>query len=448
MRGSDEFLSIRRARAPGLLLAGVLLSAPAVAQPLTLADAVGRAARHNPSIVAARAAEAEARERVAQARAAYLPRVDLVESAQRGNQPVYAFGSLLSQRRFTEANFAIGELNHPDPIGNFRAAVTIDQIVFDRSQAWWRLRASRADAEIAATASAHRAAAIAQETTTLYGAVLAAAAARRTVARAIEAAEADLARAGERRDAGVLPEADVLALRVHLAELREREIRAGTDERLARAGLNRIMGDPLDAVRDLQLPEPPAEAPPLAELERQALEQRPELAQSAIGLRLAGDQRRAARGAFLPQVAVRGMYELNGASFDERAGSWLVGAELRWNLFAGLADLARTREAAHARTRAQAIADELRGAIALDVRRAAGDLESARAREVVAREATAHARESERMIRDRYEAGLASVTDLLRAAAAALQAEAQQTTARVDVVVAVAALDRAIGRQP
>ena len=117
-----------------LLLAVSLLSAAAVAadeQRLTLDEAIAATLKNNPDLRAARAAEREGAARVAEARAAYLPRVDLVESWQRGNNPVYVFGSLLSQRRFTEANFAIGALNHPDPVTNHRAAFSIDQPLFD-----------------------------------------------------------------------------------------------------------------------------------------------------------------------------------------------------------------------------------------------------------------------------------------------------------------------------
>jgi outer membrane protein TolC len=49
------------------------------------------------------------------------------------------------------------------------------------------------------------------------------------------------------------------------------------------------------------------------------------------------------------------------------------------------------------------------------------------------------------MIRDRYEAGIAPVGDVIRAATAALDAEAQRTGALVDVIVGEAALRRATG---
>ena len=45
--------------------------------------------------------------------------MDASETWQRGNQPVFVFGSLLNQRRFTAADFALDALNHPDAIDNF-----------------------------------------------------------------------------------------------------------------------------------------------------------------------------------------------------------------------------------------------------------------------------------------------------------------------------------------
>ncbi len=73
---------------------------------------------------------------------------------------------------------------------------------------------------------------------------------------------------------------------------------------------------------------------------------------------------------------------------------------------------------------------------------------SAAARQEVGQAATAQAAESQRIIRDRYDAGLASVNDVLRAANAVLDAESQRTAALVDLLVSQAMLDRALGRAP
>jgi outer membrane protein TolC len=81
----------------------------------------------------------------------------------------------------------------------------------------------------------------------------------------------------------------------------------------------------------------------------------------------------------------------------------------------------------------------------MEVLTAVEHLAAARARESVGRTAAAQARESQRIIRDRFEAGLAPASDVIRAATAVLDADAQRVRAVVDVMVGEAALRRARG---
>ena len=60
--------------------------------------------------------------------------------------------------------------------------------------------------------------------------------------------------------------------------------------------------------------------------------------------------------------------------------------------------------------------------------------------------AVAQAVESHRIVRDRYEAGLADVTSLLRAAEDVQAAESARIAARVGAVTAAAAWQLALGR--
>ena len=83
----------------------------------------------------------------------------------------------------------------------------------------------------------------------------------------------------------------------------------------------------------------------------------------------------------------------------------------------------------------------------LDVRIALARVHAARATEAVGRAAVEQARESRRIIRDRYEAGLTDVASLLRAAEAVVQADTQQTAAQVAVLTQTAALERTLGRR-
>jgi outer membrane protein len=421
-------------------------SAAGAEERLTLATAISRARTGNPAVRAAQAGEQEAAARVQQARAGWLPRVDFAEGVQRGDQPVFVFGSLLSQARFTEANFAIDTLNHPEPLTNHRASLTLQHAVFD-ADVRTGVRSARVGQDLASIAREATERDLALEATRAFGAALTAAAAHRASAAAVAAAEEDARRTRDRRDAGLVTESDVLALDVHLAHMKARAIDAGTRQRIALAALNQTMGEPLDREYVLDGPAPAAiGAETLPALEDAALKGRPETQRAKLQESLALVQYAGARQAFMPQVGWQGGYEWNGATMTDRAGSWIVGAEVRLNVFRGLADRARVAATASAVERASAERALAESGIRLEVRSAWLRLEAARARVGVGAAAVAQARESQRILRDRYEAGLVPVGDVLRAAQALLDAELQHTTAEVDVVMEAAALDRAVGR--
>jgi outer membrane protein TolC len=438
---------IRRA-STCLFVATLGLAAPAVAQiPLTVTEAIARARAHNPDAGASAAAEREAAQRLTQVRAGYLPRVDVAESWQRGNQPVFVFSSLLAQRQFTAADFALNALNHPDAVDNFRTAVMIEQSLFDGAT-----RASVAAAGIsrnmAATARTMVDHDLAASVTSAYGRVLVATAASQSAAAAVEAARADRALAGTRRDAGLVTDADVLQIDVYLARTREQQIRAAADERIARAQLNQLMGEPLGEVfaLELYLATAAIDAANLASLEEEAVKNRPDVKLAALQEQLAGAAQTAARAAFLPQVAAQGGWEFNGGAWNSRSSSWVVGAVARINVFHGFADKARLAEAREQAARRALERVKADTAARLDVHMAVARLDAARASEAVGRAGVDQARESRRIIRDRYEAGLTDVASLLRAVEAVAQAETQQTTAQVAVITETAALERTLGR--
>ena len=106
------------------------------------------------------------------------------------------------------------------------------------------------------------------------------------------------------------------------------------------------------------------------------------------------------------------------------------------------------KAAAAAEQKARASLDDARAGVQVEVLSAVRQIESAEAREAVARASVAQARESQRIIRDRYDAGMAGVTDVLGAAAAVLNAETSRVSAVADRIAAQAALDSAIGRRP
>jgi outer membrane protein TolC len=181
-------------------------------------------------------------------------------------------------------------------------------------------------------------------------------------------------------------------------------------------------------------------------LEEEAVKNRPEVALAMQQEQLASAAVDAAQAAFLPQLAAQGAWELNGGAWNSRSSSWVAGAVARINLFHGFADKARLAEAREQATRRAHEKEKAETMARLDVQIAIARLEAARASEAVGRAAADRARESRRIIRDRYESGLTDAAMLLRAADAVEQADARQIAARVQVLTATAALQRAIGR--
>jgi outer membrane protein len=428
----------------GVFVVGV---APVLAQtPLTLEDAIRRAQGETADARALASAIDEANARVQRAQSGFWPRVDVTETVQRGNQPVFVFSSLLSQRRFTAANFAIPALNHPDPVTNTRTAVALEQRVFDSGLTYLGVQAATLER---AAASASRDAArqdLAFRAAHAFVQVLQLEATARAADAALAAADSDRQRARARREVGLVTEADVLAVDVHLADMRQRQIAASGDLAVARMQLAEAVGLPLTVslvpVRPVSRPAP-ADGDALV---REALTTHPNLRQADVHLQLADNGRRSARAALLPSVGVQAGWEFNGATLGAQQSSWVIGAEMRVNVFRGFADTARMSEAGHAHTRATAERERVERRIEVDVRGSLAQLAAARARDDAGRAALNQARESQRIIRDRYESGLATVTDVLRAAEAALEAESRATTAETDVILRTVALDRALGR--
>ena len=117
-----------------------------------------------------------------------------------------------------------------------------------------------------------------------------------------------------------MTDADVLQLDVFLARTREEQVQAISDERIARARLNQLMGEPLTAVFSLELTSP-AIAVDITNptgLEEEALRTGPKSRIARQQEQLAAAAVNAARASFLPQVSAQGGWELNGDAWNSR----------------------------------------------------------------------------------------------------------------------------------
>jgi len=359
------------------------------------------------------------------------------------------FGSLLTQHQFSERNFAIPGLNQPDFLNNFQSVVSVDQILYDAGQIRHGVHSAELGRQMAGEDErGARMGVIAGVLRAYFGAALA----REGLLvadEAVKSAETDLKRAETVRAAGMATDADVLSIRVHASAMKEQQIRRTYDLSVARAALNEALGLPLDTEHDLTTPLDVGALKGLgiAEYEKTAVAERPDARQVELSTRLAETQKQAARSALLPQVGVRAMFEADRQQFVRKGGAnWLFAASLKWKLFNGFSDRAKINEAEESLRGARAAQRQLDGGIRLQVRKAHADLRAAEERIEVASAAVAMADESLRITKNRYEAGLATVSDLLRNETALLETRTRRLAAIYDQRVAAASLELASGK--
>jgi len=416
---------------------------------LTLRQAVDLALRSNPLVAAADAGEREAEARIQQARSGYLPHAQFSESLQRSNNPVFVFTSLLTQRQFSERNFAIGALNHPDALNNYQSRLTVEQVLFDARKNTREIEAARLTRRLASEDTRRsQSDVILLVLQTYFGVALAEK--NLGVARdSVGSAKADLSRAESIYQSGRSTYADVLAFRVHLAAMSEQLIRASNEIAVARAALNDALGVNLDQTFELTTPLESSAAAPEYSLEayrRVAAGNRAEMRQAELALHLAHTEQQIARSAYWPHLALEGTIEADRQSFTSKGGVyWFTGATLHWNLWNGGETKARVQQARFAEARAEALERRSDSAIQLEVRKAYLDLQAAAQRVEVASTASAEAEEEDRIIQNRHQAGLTTVTELLRSETALGAARTRYFAAVYDYRVGAAALEHATG---
>ncbi|HUK53981.1 MAG TPA: TolC family protein [Candidatus Binatia bacterium] len=427
-----------------------LAALPARAQDaLTLSSAVHTALDRNPQLRAAGEDERAAAARALGARSAWYPRIDFSQGFTRGNNPVYVFGTLLTQRRFTADNFALPSLNAPHPLDNFDTRFSGHMTLFDSGRTWLRTRAANSEKTAADFALEQaRQDLILRVVQAYFGAVVA----RDGLAAARDArktAAANRERIASLEHAGQVVSSDLLSAQVFEAQALDRELRAENALAVARLNLGRELGADGEALGapSAELAEPADLEGAIGEWENEALAARPLLRAVEMQVDAARKGERLAKVDFGPTIGLFGEFERDALTLGGPSGTnWTAGVRLDWNIFAGGANRYQVAEAAAMKRKAEDQLEWVRSGVRLELRRAYLESEAARARAAAARQSTEQARESLRIIENRYQAGLTTITELLRAQEAALEARAGYVTAVGDWYAARASLERAAGR--
>jgi len=396
----------------------------AAQEPLTLRQAIDEALGQSPEAAIARAGDQEAKAASTLARTQLLPQLNFTEDISRGNDPVYAFGTRLRQHQFTQANFALNELNFPQPLGNFSSRLSGSWMVFDSFKTQKEIH--RADL-FRKSANSSAKGADQQIVLRVVGAYQSVLYAQREIDVAQheqETAAALLTSVEDHVKAGLAVESDRISALVNVAARKEELIAAKGDLELAWAELREAMGTP--ELRNSELKPIEPHSFPRQSMEQElaiAIKTRPDLmalgqAQSAQASAVG-----AAKSEFGPRVSAYGNWEEDRTSFAGSGGNnWVAGVQISVDIlpFGKRSQLAR-ESATKQKIDAQRSASEQH--IRLEVSQAHIHQQTAELSLETARAATDQSAESLRILKNRYNAGLATITDLLRAEDAERQSQ-------------------------
>ena len=426
-------------------------SAQPAAEPssLTLQQAVKMALERNPLHRAALADTRVASANVRQARSVLMPRLMFSETATRGNDPVYVFGSELRQQRFTTADFALNKLNSPLPFGNFSTRFGGSWNLFDSFASWHGVNQARRMNE----ATEHQFDRTEQEivfrVVSAYYEVLLAAKQVEVSKQAVTTAQSIMECSQARFDSGLAVESDLLTAKVRRAAREQEAIRARNNVEMAQAELNTAMGMPVDS--PFQLTEALAERtlpiPALQEVEKQASTNRPDLKRIASEEAAQRQSVAIAKSSFGPRVNAFAGWEMDNPTFLAGGGgnNWLGGIELQFDIFQGGAKRAELSRQRALEEKAGAMKQAAGDGVRLEVRRAYYNMDAGRQQIEVARAAIALAQESLRINQDRYESGLSTITDLLGAEESARRSQTDYWEAIYRFQTSYASLELASG---
>ncbi len=414
----------------GPAAAGALELAP----PLTLPEALDLSARNNETAAIAAERLEKARALRREAYAALLPSLTATGTFTRRPEEI---------TRLVGGESVVAQARNA-----FSGLGTLDLTLFD-AKAYPVAKSFSRRLEAQENESAELKRNLAFDVAQNFFAVLSAERLRGAADRRIQVAEATVSDARTKLEAGLASQNELTRSELELASARLAQTQAQNAVRTTRLALGFLIGAEVEVDRPLEEP-PPQSAPPAGAAESdRAVASRQDL--RALELR-AESVRLIAQEPWLrlvPSIGLRGIYRgTNEPGFSGKKTDWNIATTLTWALFDGGV---RYAEAAARRAdflEATYSADALRRRIALEIRIARTNLDTAEAALDQAQVRSRVARQNEEEVRVRFGQGLATALEQADATVSAFEADAELARQRFARRVAQLSLLKALGRWP
>lgn len=379
---------------------------------LDLNDAVNTALSNNGNLQQAQLDEKIAAENYRQSNAAFLPQAGVSYTALTTNNPLNAFGFGLQQRSITSLDFNPDLLNHPDNTSDFSAKFDVKQPLLNLDMLYMR-KAAHEQIDLYKFKTQRNKEYLTFEVQKAYYTLQLAYQAEKVIKEALQTAKAIHSFTSNRVNQGLIQKSDLLNVQVQLSGLESNLSEASGNIRNASDYLSVLMNRPTGTIYTVpgiekkvthvqDISTVPGNRADFAAMEKA-------IGASEMALK-------ATKMTYLPRVNAFGSYQFNDNKFASfNADSYLIGMQLSWDIFKG----AKTKHQAAAqkleteKLTAQLENQKLESQMVLN--NAIRSLDDAGFKIRQQSTSVEQATEALRILKNRYETGLANTTDVLTA---------------------------------
>ncbi len=410
-----------------------------VGREVTLEEAIQIGLDNAPKITAATGDYAAARQRVVEALSPLLPQLSGQWNGFQ-NQVVSTTSGALNP-----GAQAVPQRTITSHVLTTTATVTASQLLFDFGKNWAATDAAKASAESFRQTVELQRQTIAVNVKTSYFTLLLSKRLVGVNTAALDRALLNLKSAQGFYQVGTQPKSFVTRAEVDVANGRVSLIQAQNAVALARVSLNTAMGIAISApteVKDVLAYEP--YSVDRDTLVTEALQHRPEY----LGIKAQADSadatvRQKFRN-FFPNVVASGTYGAARADMNE---IYNYGVQLTWSIFDGGNMIAQYKEAKANVDAVQARVRDTELTIWQDVQQSYLNMIAAEQQIGAAQKAVDSAQENFQLSQGRFDAGVANIIELTDAQLALTQAQSNEAQALANYRIAIAQLERAVGRR-
>ncbi len=393
---------------------------------VSLPRIITAALAHNEMLAASEAMQDAAAAEALGAWRGFLPRVQLAEYFFRSDDALSAFGFKLQNRQVTPADFNPAVLNYPGETNNFVSRIMLMQPIFNGFMGIHGKQAADAASRAARYQYQRARETVAFQAVQAFEGLALAKSFEWVLQATAASADGHVRQARAMVDADMATVADLLQAEVFqstvaqkLIEVRNLVAVAGENIELLTAQSTELPMAP-DVTLEYSFGHTLPDSFDVADVT-----DRSDLQMHAENRVAAGKMVGVATGSLLPHInlSIQRDFYSHDRLFGDDARSWTLGVYGTWDIFSGLENIGKLKQAkAESRAAAYMVEFESRKA-RVEAKQAWLDARAAQQKVEIARNAVAAAQEGLRIVSNQYREGLASMVDLLDFQAASTKAE-------------------------